>query len=454
MTEAMGGFSSLGQIGLVLRARWQLIVVIAAGALALALALTALVRPGFTASAEIIFNTRASDPIAEKTDSLNFNSYINSEVELISSRRSLTRLVRDPGFRNSAATRAQIARYKAGAAPLEDWLIGFIEPKITVVTLKNSRTGTVTATADDPLFAADLANGVARAYLATYVDLRVSPARQNVAFFRQQKTARAAELTRVQAALEAFLRATGMTGLENRSDVDDLQLRTLGEKLSQTQVELAGTRAEGAVGGADSAVAAGGISNAVLQGLRADIAAQSGVLKDLTVLRGPNHPAVVQAQARLAELETQLGTETGRIEAGLRRRTASVAREGAAIGALERGKRASISASSTNRSRLAVLQGDVERARAAFEAVAARLAEVELASALDAPNASILSAAVPPRTPSSPNWPLSAAVGAIGGLLIGVLAALAAELASPRVRSGRDLETAMGGAPVLCDMAA
>lgn len=450
----MSGFTSLEQVGRVLLARWRLVAMVAAGILVLTLGVTAAIRPTYTASAEIIFNTRASDPVADKNDSVAFNSYVSAEIDLINSRRSLDRLARDPAFRDSATTRAQIARHKRGPGSTEAWLAAFVEPKISVVQLKNSRTGTVSAVADDPLFAADLANGVARAYLATYVDLRVSPARQNVTFFREQRAARATELSAAQERLQRFLKRTGMTGFENRSDVDDVQLRALGERLTQSQAKLASSRAEGSVGGADAAVSAGAISNAVLQGLRAEIANQSAVLQDLTTLRGPNHPAVVQAKARLAELETQAGAEASKIDAGLQRRTAAAAQEGAAIGALERGKRASISASSANRTELAVLQGDVARAQAAFEAVATRLAERELASALDAPNASILSAATPPRAPSSPNWPLSLLFGFVAGALAGVLAAIVAELRSPRVRSPRDLEAAMGGAPVLCDMAA
>ncbi|MGL4542626.1 MAG: hypothetical protein ACRCUI_08975, partial [Polymorphobacter sp.] len=84
----------------------------------------------------------------------------------------------------------------------------------------------------------------------------------------------------------------------------------------------------------------------------------------------------------------------------------------------------------------------------------ARLAELELASAVVNPNAAILSPAAVPRGASFPFWPLIIVAGGALALLLGMIAALGVELARPRVRSGANLEQLLGGAPVLCDLTA
>jgi|GEM_PF-2738819 len=448
----MSGFVSLSQMSLAIRARWRLATLVAGAIFIATLAVTAMIPRSYTAAADIIFNSRATDAIVDRGDGTSFNAYLTAEVELLTSRRVIERLATDPAFRRQAPVRALIAAKGWRGDPTVR-LVRSIAGALTVANDKNSRTVTVTAVAADPELAALIANGVARAYLATNLDLRIAPARVNVAFYQRQKDARRIELAAVSAKLDGFLTRTGMTGREIASGADDMQLRTLAQQRTTSQTQLAQSTAEVAVGNVGAGVAAGTIVNSVAQRLRADIADQTAALADLTVLRGPNFPSVIQARQRLAELRTQLAQENAAIADGLRRRNASAGLEDRRIGALEAGKREDLSSSAAQRSTLAALSGDVDRAKANYDAVTARLAEVELASSLPAPNAAVLSDAAPPLSPSAPSWPLSVVAGALAGVVGGILAALVAELLRPKVRSWRDVEWALG-APVLCDMAA
>ena len=450
----MIGFTSLAQMVGTLRARWRLAAVIAAAVTVVLLGITALLPAKYSAEADIIFNSRTNDAIVDRGDGTTFNAYMTAEVELLSSRRVLARLATDPAFLNHPSVKALIAAKGWRSAALTDRLVKTIDAALTIVNDKNSRTVTVTAIAGDPDLAALIANGVSRSYLATNLDLRVAPARTNVAFYRQQKATRRSELTAASARLDAFLHATGMTGREIASGADDTQLRVLAQERTTSQAQLAQSSAEVAVGDVASGVAAGNIVNPVVQRLRSDIADQTAALADLTVLRGPNYPSVAQARERLAELRQQLARENSTIADGLRRRNASASLAERRMGALEAGKRADLSTSAGQRSMLAALSGEVDRAKANYDAVTARLAEVELASSLEAPNAAVLSAALPPLTPSFPSWPLAIVVALLAGIVAGILAALLAELRHPLLRSWRDAEAALGGAPVLCDMAA
>lgn len=449
----MNGFSSLSQMALAIRGRWKLALAVAAVTFLGILAITAMLPRRYTATAWLYFNSRASDTIVDTNDTIGLAAYINAELDLMRSQRVLRKVASNQALLADPRTIRQSQRHQKGSAPRSEWLVGFISQHVTVGSAKGGRTVSVAAEFDDPQWTAMVADLVAKAYLDTAVELRVSPAKRNVAFFKAQKQARANELASHQATLDAFLKATGMTGLEAKSDTDELELRALSERLGATEAARAGSMAQSRIGGVDSAVSAGTISNSVVQQLRSQIAGQSATLRDLLVLSGPNYPAVVQARERLAELEGQLTAELAKIERGMERSSRAADRESAGISALEAGKRASISASSGNRARLQVLIGEVARAKTNYDAVAARLGEVELASAVEAPNAAILTPATLPRGPSFPNWPLVIVFAFGAALVCGIIAALIKELFVPRVRSRHDLEMLLGGAPVLCDLA-
>lgn len=449
----MSGFHSLEQVFLTLRARWQSITLIAVLVLAVALAGTALVAPSYSAVATVILNTRSTDAIVDTGDGTTFNAYVTAELDLMMSDRVLLRVAADPRLVADPAARAHLATLGLGAAAPTARIASVLRRSLTVTNVKNTRTVTVRADATDPGFAALVANRVAAAYLATNLDLRVAPARANVNFFGQQKAKRAAELTAARARLDDYLRRSGMTGTENGADAYAAQLASLAAQRATSETQLAQSSAEVAVGRVAEGIATGAIVNPVIPRLRSEIAEQSAALADQLVTRGPNFPTVIQARERLVELRAQLDAETVRVGAGLRRRSASARDEASRLGALEAGTRATLSASAAGRSRLSSLQGDVERAKANYDAVTLRLAQVELASALEQPNAAVLSQAVPPPAPSGPSWSLSLVAGTLAGVVAGIGLALALELRRPRVRSWRDVERALG-APVLSDMVA
>ncbi|MBC7656805.1 MAG: hypothetical protein H7147_06470 [Frankiaceae bacterium] len=450
----MTGFSNISQMALAIRGRWKLALMVAVTVASSIMVIAAFLPPRYAATAWIVFNNRGSDAIVDKNDSLAFQAYVNGEVDLISSRRVLQHVAGDKALLRDPRTLAQRDRHQRGHAPISDWLVDHIARNLTVTSAKGTRTVAIATEFDDPDWAASVANLVARAYLDTAVDLKVTPARQNVAFFRAQKATRAAELASVQSTLEAFLRATGMTGLEANTDTDELQMRVLAERLGVARVEQAGTAARSGLGGVDTAISAGNINNVAVQQLRTSIAAQSAILRDLQVLSGPNYPAVVQARARLSELEGQLSAELGKVARGVDRNNVAVARESSQISAMEAQKRQVLTQTAGNRARLAELTGDVTRAKVNYDGVAARLADVELQSALEAPSAAVLSPATVPRGASFPNWLNITALALAAGATLGIIAALVKEMLVPRVRSRLDLEHLLGGAPVLCDLTA
>lgn len=97
------------------------------------------------------------------------------------------------------------------------------------------------------------------------------------------------------------------------------------------------------------------------------------------------------------------------------------------------------------------LQHEVDSAQRAYDAALQRHSQTSLEGRVDQANVSILSPAVPPVAPSSPNVLLNLVLGAVFGLTLGVGAALLREISDRRIRSARDVESELGF-PVLGEL--
>jgi uncharacterized protein involved in exopolysaccharide biosynthesis len=159
---------------------------------------------------------------------------------------------------------------------------------------------------------------------------------------------------------------------------------------------------------------------------------------------GVNHPEYVQAEATLENLRQRIAQETQRIassiaavaEADLRRendvRTALQAQKDRVIG-LKRGQ-----------DRQSLLENDVANAQRNLDAVNQRLAQTSLESQTKQSNIVLLTAAIEPMYPSSPNLRLNLAVALFLGALLGTGIALSLELWDGKLRTGEELSQLLG----------
>ena len=97
---------------------------------------------------------------------------------------------------------------------------------------------------------------------------------------------------------------------------------------------------------------------------------------------------------------------------------------------------------------MSVLQREVDAAQKALDLVLQRLTQTNLESQAQQANVSILTPATVPSTPFRPKPTLNIVVGALLGLVVGVLAVLTLEIAHRPIRSPEDLMTA-ANMPVL-----
>jgi polysaccharide biosynthesis transport protein len=96
-----------------------------------------------------------------------------------------------------------------------------------------------------------------------------------------------------------------------------------------------------------------------------------------------------------------------------------------------------------------VLVRDVETAQRAYDAVVARFNQSSLESQATLSNVNVLTPATPPLEPSTPPALKLAVVALLGGIGLGIAAAIGLEMLDRRVHTKEDASSAMGGLPML-----
>ncbi len=159
---------------------------------------------------------------------------------------------------------------------------------------------------------------------------------------------------------------------------------------------------------------------------------------------GVNHPKLIQARAERQNLADKIDAEIGNIVAGLENELA-VARSREA--ALEQNLQQAKGHRVQNRAAqvdLRELEREAEANRLLYTTVLNRYKELNEQQDLVEAGARVISSATAPSRPSFPRPKLMIAVGFTGSLMLGMLFAVAAEGLESGLRSGRQVEQALG----------
>src|SRR5262249_44246430 len=130
--------------------------------------------------------------------------------------------------------RANFEKAAAGKGSIEDWLAENLLTRIKVDTSQSSIIR-VTFSSDDPRFAAQIADGFAKAYVDTLLELRVEPTRQAAAWYDEQLKSLRANLEDAQAKLSTYLKQKGIVSADERYDVDSTRLGALSDQVVKAQ---------------------------------------------------------------------------------------------------------------------------------------------------------------------------------------------------------------------------
>lgn len=424
----------------IVRARLRLLLLVMGVTVVTAVVISMMLPKKYMAVASVVLDAKPDPVSALIYPGLASPAFIATQVDVLGSDRVALRVVRDLKLTESPEIRQQWQDATDGAGTVEQWLVETIKKSVDIQPSKESNVISVAYKAPDPRFAAALANAFVQAYIATSLELRVNPAKQYNSFFDDQAKAARATLEAAQTKLSNFQRQNGIVVNDERMDVEMARLNELSTQLVTFQAmtaESSSRQAQATGASADRLQEV--LNNPVIGQLKSDLNRSEARLQELSTRYGDNHPQVVEARANIAELRSRVESETRRVSGGATvANTINRQREADTRAALE-AQRAKVLRLKAMRDEGAVLLRDLEGAQRAFEGVSARLTQSGLESQSTQSNVSVLSPAVAPIKPSSPNVLLNTALSVVVGLLLGTGIALLLELRDRRVRGVADV---------------
>jgi len=334
--------------------------------------------------------------------------------------------------------------------PTMDRVVDKLLSRLTVTVEGRSHVLTIDAESVDSALAASIANTFATTYLSQQRSSKIKSSDRVMQYLK----ARIAELrqqveTSEQAAAD-YRRQNGLYEGMTNANVTTQQLTEINTQLVQAQTEKATADAQvnEAIamqhGVVNDATVPAVLDSSLIQTLKAQQAQAAQTLAQVSANYGPRYPAVMQAQNQVADINRKINTETSRIIDGLKRTAHAADARYAAMTSNFHNTEKQMGGVNEKAIHLEALERDATVNQNLLEAMLARAKETIGREEIETPDAKLISAAAPPVAPTYPPKTLILLLSAVGGLLIGSLAALLRESADHTFRRSDELEQATG----------
>ena len=441
----------LNQFMLALRARRKAFYTVLAATVLAALAIALIVPKNYVASTTILIDARDEQQLspAERLSPRERTGYLQTQVDLIQSGRVAKRVVRELKIAQMPGVREDYERDTGGNGSLEDWAAANLLKKLKVDAAA-SNIVTVTYGSPNAKYSADVANGFAKAYLETALELKTEPTREATVWFEEQLKALRANVSQTQAKLTAYQKEKGITSVEERADIESTRLAELSSQMlrareatydATARYKTASEFISNASVGSSADQLPEVMGNPAVMAVKASLVAAESRLEQAANDLGPNHPAYQRQVAEVEGLRKKLSSEMKKVVSGLSNLAQQSRRREEELKAAYAAQTDKMLSMRDARVELAVLSRDVENAQRTYDAALQKWLTVKVDSRARMTNIAVVTPAVEPLEPKSPKVGLIAGLSILVGVLLAGGVVFLLESIDRRVRSRGDLES-------------
>jgi chain length determinant protein EpsF len=398
----------------------------------------------YTANASVLIDLKPDPVSAVVYSGMASPGFMATQVDIIKSDRVAQRVVSNLKLGENPQVRQQWLDATDGKGNISVWLADTFQKSMDVVPSRESSVINISYRAQDPVFAAGLANAFAQAYIETTLQLRVDPARQFSTFFESRAKEARDQLEKAQAKVSAFQASKGIIANDERLDVENARLNELSSQYTMLQALAAESRsrqtaAQSGQGDRLQEV----LNNNIVSQLKADLNRNEARLKELSTRLGDAHPQVQEARASIGELRSRLDAETRKVTGGVTVSNTINVQRAAEIKASLEAQRAKVLRMKSVRDEGSVLLRDAENAQRSYDAVVQRFTQTSLEGQTTQSSVNLLQQASEPAEPSSPKILLNTVLSVFLGGLLALGTVLLLEIRDRRVRSVDDVVAAL-----------
>ncbi|MDR4517196.1 MAG: chain length determinant protein EpsF [Nitrosomonas sp.] len=419
---------NLSQFVRIIRVRLKIILLIFFVTILTTLALSLWLPKSYKATATVLLASKGVDPVTGLTMPMQLmHGFMATQVDVISSTRTaLTAIDRLKLDRNQSIVQQFEASGTAG--DIRHWLAALLLKNLIVEPSRESNVIAISYKGTDPEFVAAMANAFAAAYQEMSIRLTVEPSQQASAYLANQINLLRDQLDMAQRRVSRFQQEEGIVDVDNRLDIETKRLNELSTQLTLAQGEVMGAGQENNRTGAGQSV----VNNALINGLKVNLAQAEAKLADAEQRLGKNHPEYEGTRAQVVKLRAELERHTRATSKN------AISREAEINAALE-AQKTKVLALQQARDELKLLLREAEGAQHAYDSAQQYLNRTSLEGRSNLSGVSILDAANPPVTHDSPKLFLNMLLSVFLGIMLGLGSGLLAEMLDRRVRSTEDL---------------
>ncbi|MDO8840277.1 MAG: polysaccharide biosynthesis tyrosine autokinase [Parvibaculum sp.] len=448
-------------------ARKEIVIVVFAGFMTLVLFWLATATPTFTVETRVMLAPRTGEISTFDIDvssPLPDSETLQSEIQIMTSRRLIAQLIQDlglganaefnpalrqPGFMDRVVIAFRLREHNP-VTDIEE-IANQVLARLEIFQKSNSRVIAILFTSTDPRMAAAIPNRLADLYIAQQIEEKANVNSEATRWLAHQIDELRVKVQESEAAVEDFRTESGLF-LTNGSTVPQQQLTDLNSQLSVAEADRAAAQAK--LSNARNLVASGNAVNSaaevlqspLIQNLRQQEVALRAQIAQMSETLLPTHPRMLESQANLADLETQIEKEVYKVIEALENEARVVnARVAAVRENLNRAQRRTAQLNQDD-VKLRALQREADTNRALLESFLRRYEEAKARAEADtqSANARIVSRAQQPTEPTSPRTGPTLMLGAAAGLILAFLVVFLIEVFARGFRIGEQIERATG----------
>lgn len=447
-----------------LRASAVWIFGILTGCVLMALLAFLLTRPAYLAEASIRIDTSAQRVVgteenASPMQGSDTERQLQTTLVVARSMPVLEAVIHDLKLdQDDAFLRAMQIEPATDKAARHAQIVDLLQTGRVTEILPNTRVAVIGFTAPEPQLAARVANSLADNLLRYDLAQRAEQSASARRYLEGELARLRGGLVESETRANAYARQAAIIGMPGGTDLVSGGTLT-SETLVQVNAQLAQATAQRIRAQADWAAVANmpALSipqvngNAAVQSLLGQQVEAQAQLQAASARHGPLHPEVRQLQAQADTLSRELANVSGAIKRGLRAPLASAVRDENQLQARLAALRGARLTEQDRGVALSMLEREANTRREQYEALLARLNQLDAEAGAQVSNLALIDRAVPPDNPVRPSLLLFLAIGLGVGAVLALLFVVLRELFNAPIRTAGDVTTQLG-LPVLASV--
>jgi uncharacterized protein involved in exopolysaccharide biosynthesis len=365
--------------------------------------------------------------------------YYQTQYEIIKSRPVIARAIESQGL-----TRRMSRLAKANDPVASLLRVVKVEPK------RNTRLVDIKVQDPDPQLAADVANGIAKAYARYNLESKLLSTREALVWLSENMNELKAKVQDSEVALQKYREKAGIVGMEQQRNITGQKMMDLNRAFLEAQAQRLAveSRLKELVplvkGNVQSGLLLTSRDSPLLQKLIADYSNLEVDLSKALRTYKDKHPEVLKIQSQMGQVQERMQAE---IQAALKSVEAEYrvakGREDSLAGRIEQVKREALDLNDKE-IQYSALSRETSSNQQLYDVVLKRVKETGLSGGLETNNIRIVEDALVPNVPVRPRPLLNIALALVVGVMLGAGLAFFLEYFDNTIKTPEEVERYLG----------